>query len=132
MNQEYRHCHTSVSKINYHLVFCPKYRKKLFSIAAFDLRFKALVEDICSRNNFLLLALETDKDYCHLFVNVAPSFSASDVVRIIKTNTSKILLSEFPWLRTSHGLWSRSYFASTAGDVSSEVIKRYIQNQRTR
>ena len=132
MNQEYRHKKTSVSKINYHIVFCPRRRRKIFLIDGLDKRFKELIAEICERNDFVLLALETDKDHCHLFVNVPPDISAADVMRIVKANTAKVLMEEFPQLSKARQVWTRSYFASTAGDVSSETIQKYIAAQRTR
>ena len=130
MNQKYRRKRTSVSKINYHLIFCPYRRRKIFLIPGLDDRFKELVREICDRNDFELLALETNKDHCHIFVNVPPDISAADAVRIIKTNTSRALLSEFSDAIHTLTLWTRSYFASTAGDVSSKVIQKYIEEQR--
>lgn len=91
-----------------------------------------LMRQICERNNFEILALECDVDHCHLFVNVPPFFSPADVVRIVKANTSNPLRSEFPELSKIPALWTRSYFASTAGEVSSDTIKRYVESQKRR
>lgn len=101
-------------------------------IDGLDARFKELVTEICDRNDFELLALETDTDHCHIFVNVPPDISAADAVRIIKTNTSRHILAEFSQLSRAPILWTRSYFASTAGDVSSDIIQKYIEAQRKR
>lgn len=132
MNQEYRHNTTSVSKINYHLVFCPHYRRKIFSISGVEERFKELVFQICEQNNFVVLALECNIDHVHLFVNVPPHVSAADVVRVVKVNTARVLLKEFSDFFKGNTLWTRSYFASTAGDVSSETIKHYIEQQKAK
>ena len=70
MKTNYRHRKTSVSMVNYHLVFCPRYRRKIFLIEGLEARFKELVIQICERNDFELLAMECDKDHCHIFVNV--------------------------------------------------------------
>lgn len=118
--------------VNYHLIFCPRYRRKIFLIDGLELRFKELVVQICEQNDYKLLALECDKDHCHIFVNVPPDISAADAVRVIKTNTARHLLREFPEFKATQNLWTRSYFASTAGDVSSEVIKQYIEAQKKR
>lgn len=130
MKNNYRHCKTNVSMINYHLVFCPRYRRKIFLIDGLEARFKELVVQICERNDFELLAMECDKDHCHIFVNVPPTISAADAVKVIKNNTSGALRREFPQIAASKSLWTRSYFASTAGNVSSEVIKRYVLSQK--
>lgn len=132
MKTEYRHKKTSVSWICYHLVFCPLYRRKIFLVPGVEARFKELVREICERSEFELLALECSVDHCHIFVNVPPDVSAADAVRVIKTNTARPLLAEFEAFRYMRHLWTRSYFASTAGKVSQEVIKRYIADQKKR
>ena len=130
MKINYRHRKTSVSMVNYHLVFCPRYRRKIFLIEGLEARFKELVIQICERNDFELLAMECDKDHCHIFVNVPPTISAADAVKVIKNNTSGVLRREFPQLAAARSLWTRSYFATTAGNVSSEDIKQYVLNQK--
>ena len=130
MKTNYRHRKTSVSMVNYHLVFCPRYRRKIFLIDGLETRFKELVVQICERNDFELLAMECGKDHCHIFVNVPPTISAADAVKVIKSNTSGVLRREFQQLAAVKSLWTRSYFASTAGNVSSEVIKQYVLNQK--
>lgn len=74
--------------------------------------------------------MECDKDHCHIFVNVPPTISAADAVKVIKSNTSGVLRREFQQLAAVKSLWTRSYFASTACNVSSEVIKQYVLNQK--
>lgn len=130
MKTNYRHRKTSVSIVNYHLVFCPRYRRKIFLIDGLETRFKELVVQICERNDFELLSMECDKDHCHIFVNVPPTISAADAVKVIKSNTSGVLRREFQQLAAVKSLWTRSYFASTACNVSSEVIKQYVLNQK--
>ena len=129
---EYRRKNTSVSLVNYHIVMCPRYRRKIFLIDGLEARFKELVTQICEHNDFVIIAMECDTDHVHLFVNVPPTCSPADVVRIIKTNTARVLASEFPQLHQTKQLWTRSYFASTAGDVSSATIKRYVEMQKKR
>ena len=131
-NMEYRRKNTSVSLVNYHIVMCPRYRRKIFLIDGLEARFKELVTQICEHNDFVVIAMECDADHVHLFVNVPPTVSPADVVRIIKTNTARVLVSEFPQLHQTKQLWTRSYFASTAGDVSVATIKRYVEMQKKR
>jgi putative transposase len=68
-------------------------------------------------------------DHVHLFVRTNPSPLPSDVPRLIKGRSSRLLRQEFTHLRNLPALWSPSYFLSTAGNVSSETIQRYIQQQ---
>lgn len=81
--------------VNFHFVFCPKYRCKTFLVASLENRFKELVYQICKSNDYVVLALECHIDHVHLFVNAAPNVSAAEAIQIIKANTSRVLLKEF-------------------------------------
>lgn len=131
MGQEYKRTNTTVSLINYHFVFCPRYRRKLL-IGDVEIRFKELLQEICESINLEILAVECDKDHCHLFVNALPVHSPADIMARIKGVTSKKLREEFKHLSHMVSLWTRSYFISTAGNISSETIKRYVEEQKTR
>lgn len=128
--EEYRRTKTTVSLINYHFVFCPRYRRKIFLNQQLDVRFKELVGQIAEKHDFNIVALETDEDHCHLFVNALPTYSPADIMTKIKGGTSRQLRDEFSELKAMPSLWTRSYFVSTAGNVSSQTIKRYVDNQR--
>ena len=117
--------------INYHFVFCPRYRRKLFLIDGFEARFKELVTQICEQNDMVILAMECHIDHCHLFVNAPPTLSAADIMKIIKGSTSRQLKQEF-FSNVDMQMWTRSYFVSTAGDVSNATIQRYVEEQKTR
>ena len=79
-----------------------------------------------------IIAIECDKDHTHMFLNCLPMFSPSDIMQKIKGGTSRVLREEFLELSKMPSLWTRSYFVSTAGSVSSETIKKYVENQKTR
>ena len=132
MLNEYRRTKTTVSFINYHFVFCPRYRRKIFLHTKVEERFKELVQDICDELDLVIIAMETDKDHVHLFLNTRPTLSPADTMAKIKGVTSIKLREEFPHLSHLPSLWTRSYFVSTAGNVSSETIKRYVEQQKTR
>jgi putative transposase len=128
----YKHTKTTVSLINYHFVFCPKYRRKIFNIPGVEDRFKELTISECEKNNIEILAMECHVDHVHLFVSVYPQMSIPDVMKVVKGATSRKLRDEFPKLKGMSSLWTRSYFVSTAGKVSSETIKWYVETQKTR
>ena len=130
MIRDYRRKNASVSMVNYHLIFCPRYRRKIFLIDGVEARFKELVHQICEQNDYDIIAIECDKDHCHLFVNTPPTASPHDVMKAIKGATSIKLREEFPTLYNMPNLWTRSYFASTAGEISSETIKQYVEAQK--
>ena len=132
MENDYRHTNTTVSLINYHFVFCPRYRRKIFLIPKIEQRFKTLVNDKCEELEIEIIAIECDKDHVPMFLICLPTQSPSDIMQHIKGCTSKILREEFEILRKMPSLWTRSYFVSTAGNVCSETIKKYVENQKTR
>ena len=132
MENNYRHTNTTVSLINYHFVFCPRYRRKIVLIPQVEERFKTLVKEKCEEMEINIIAIECDKDHTHMFLNCLPIQSPSDIMQHIKGYTSKILREEFIQLSKMPSLWTRSYFVSTAGNVCSETIKKYVENQKTR
>ena len=132
MENKYRHTNTTVSLINYHFVFCPRYRRKIFLIPKVEQRFKELVKLKCKELEIEIIAIECDKDHTHMFLNCLPTQSPSDIMQNIKGYTSKILREEFSELNKMPSLWTRSYFVSTAGNVCSETIKKYVENQKKR
>lgn len=126
----YRKTKTTISLINYHFVFCPRYRRKIFLNESLEKRFKELIQKICTEHQFEIIALETDVDHCHLFVNSLPTYSPADIMAKIKGGTSRILRDEFKELHAMPSLWTRSYFVTTAGNVSSQTIQKYVESQK--
>ena len=132
MENKYNHTKTTVSLLNYHFVFCPRYRRKIFLIDGVEARFKELVSQICSEHEIEILAIECHKDHVYMFLSCQPKQSPSDVMNWIKGASSKVLRDEYKSLSAMPGLWTRNYFVSTAGNVSSETIKQYVETQKTR
>ena len=132
MENNSRRTNTTVSLINYHFIFCPRYRRKIFLIPSVEERFKELVEVKCKELEIEMLSIECDKDHTHIFLNCLPTLSPSDIVQQIKGYTGRVLRTEFQELSKMPSLWTRSYFVSTAGNVCSETIKCYVENQKKR
>ena len=130
--KKYRRTKTTVSLINYHFVFSPRYRRKIFDIKNVEERFKEVVRDICYDLEVEIIAIECDRDHTHMFLNCLPTLSPADVMQKIKGASSKIIREEFKELNKMPSLWTRSYFVSTAGNVSSETIKKYVEEQKKR
>lgn len=97
-----------------------------------EARFKELVQELCQENDWLMIAMEVMPDHVHLFLNVLPTDSPADIMAALKGTTSRLLRQEFKHLQHLPSLWTRSYFVSTAGNVSSETIQRYVEEQKTR
>lgn len=129
---KYKRTKTTVSLIRYHIVFCPKYRRKIFDIPGVEQRFKEITREQCDANNIEIIAMECHHDHVHMFVSVYPQMSIPEMMKIIKGTTSYRLRKKFPRLSVMPALWTRSYFISTAGDVSANTIEWYVRTQKTR
>jgi REP element-mobilizing transposase RayT len=132
MNSKYKRTNTTVSLINYHFVFCPRYRRKIFNDPSVEERFKDIVIEVCKELDIDIVAMECHKDHTHLFINSKPNLSPSSIMARIKGVSSRRLREDFPYLNKSKTLWTHSFFVSTAGDVSSETIKKYVEEQKIR
>jgi putative transposase len=126
---DYQRDEHRVHLIVYHLVWTPKRRKPVLTgVVATDCR--QLIEAKCAEQGWHILELAVNPDHIHLFVRVWPSVSAAEVIKECKGITSHELRQKYPPLKKLPSLWTRSYFAATAGNVSSEVIQRYIAAQK--
>jgi putative transposase len=121
-----------VSLLNYHFVWIVRRRRPILE-GVLDQRLKELIVQAASTIDCEILDLETDKDHVHLFINCLPTLAPNQIIQRIKGFTSHELRQEFPWLKTKlPSLWTRSYFVSTAGRVSGDTIRRYIDSQPSR
>ena len=114
--------------IVYHLIWCPKRRKPVLVDKIKD-RCDILIREKCDQMAWQVLDLAIQPDHIHLFVRSFPTIPASEIVKECKGVSSYFLRKEFPELKTLPCMWTRSYFASTAGNVSAETIQKYIEAQ---
>lgn len=126
---DYQRDEHRVHLIVYHLIWTPKRRKAVLT-GAIATDCKALIETMCAEKGWEIIELAIQPDHIHLFVRVWPSDSAADVVKECKGVTSHELREKYPILKRLPSMWTRSYFAATAGNVSSETVKRYIEAQK--
>lgn len=126
---EYQRDEHRVHLVVYHLIWCPKRRKPVL-VGAVAKDCQRLIEAKCAERGWQVVELAIQPDHVHLFVRVQPTFSIADVAKAVKGVTSHELRLKYAQLRRLPSLWTRSYFASTAGNVSSETIRRYIEDQK--
>ncbi len=127
---EYQGDEHRVHLIVYHLIWCPRRRKPLLT-GAIAQRCKQIIEEKCKEKGWIILTLAIQPDHIHLFVRVWPSDSAAFVVKEVKGITARYVREEFyATLKKLPSLWTGSYFASTAGNVSKETIQKYIEAQK--
>ena len=119
-----------VCSCKYHVVWCPKYRRKVL-VDGVDVRLKELIDEICHELRIDVIEIEIMPDHVHLLMEVDPQFGIHKAVKQIKGRTSRILRQEFSWLRSRlPSLWTNSYFVSTVGGAPLSVIKQYIEDQK--
>jgi putative transposase len=115
---------------HYHLVFCPKYRRKVL-MPPIDERLRTIILETIEKWGQELIELEIMPDHVHLLVGCDPQFGIHRLVKYIKGTSSSYLRQEFPQLkRRLPSLWTNSYFVATVGSVTLETLRRYVERQK--
>lgn len=125
---DYTHEQHTLHLIVYHIIWCPKRRRKVL-IGKVAERLDQLICEVVNENEWEVLTLAIQPDHVHLFLRANPYTLPTDIARLIKGRSSHILREEFAHLKRMPSLWTRSTFYSTAGNVSAEVIEQYIERQ---
>lgn len=126
---EYERDEHRVHRIVYDLIWTPKRRKAiLVNEVARD--WETLIRQKCEAQGWQVINLAVQPDHVHLFVRAFPTTPAAEIVKECKGVTSHDLRQKYPHLLKLPSLWTRSYFASTGGNVSQEMIRRSIDAQK--
>jgi putative transposase len=119
-----------VYSCKYHIVFTPKLRRKVL-INGVDARLEEILKQLCLEMEVELIEFEIMPEHVHLLVDINPSFGVNQFISKLKGRSARILRSEFPFLKSKIPcLWTSSYFCTTVGGATLEVIKQYIENQK--
>ena len=121
----------SVFLLNYHLVMCIKYRRKVINDSISD-RLKEIFEDISPKYGVELLEWNHDIDHVHLLFKAKPNTEISKMLNAYKSASSRRIKNEFPSIRKylwKEYFWSKSYCLVTTGGAPIEVVRQYIENQ---
>ncbi len=124
---EYQHYNHSVGLSIVHLVFVPKRRKPVFK-GDIRNRLYQIWQELATEKGWDIRACEIAPDHVHLFIEFPPTIPIHLIVKFLKGRSSNILRKEFPELLKLPSLWSKSYFFSTAGNVSATTIQKYIED----
>lgn len=128
--KEYKSDSNLVYSCQYHVIFCPKYRRKLLK-NGLDLRLRVLVKEKETEYGYKIIEMEIMPDHVHLLMDVNPKLGIFPIIGRIKGYSSRVLRLENPSLdKRMPCIWTRSSFISTVGSVSLEVVKKYIENQK--
>ena len=130
-DMDYQRDEHRVHLIVYHLIWCPK-RRKAVLVGTVAQECERLIRTKCEQLDWTILEIAVQADHVHLFVRVFPTNAASEVIKEVKGFTAHELRAQYPDLKRLPSFWTRSSFASTAGNVSQETIQRYIEAQKGR
>jgi putative transposase len=129
--ENYRKSSHTVYDIKYHIVWITKYRKQILR-ADIAHRVRELIREICRAYDVEIMKGNISRDHVHIFVSVPPHISVSQLVQSIKGKTFRKLLMEFKSLSRAfwgRHIWARGYFVASSGNVTDEVIIKYIEQQ---
>lgn len=117
-----------------HFVFVTKYRKKIFKHGLMNNDIKRFLHEASKKYGYNIIQMETDEDHVHILLDYHPSVSISNIVRQFKQySTHQMWCSHREYLSSQYWknrvLWSDGYFVCSIGQVSQNIIERYIQAQ---
>jgi putative transposase len=128
---EYKNNNNVVYSCKYHVVWCPKYRRKVLTGEVAE-RLQVLIRESAAGHHSEIIELEIMPDHVHLLIEVDPQYGIHRLIKQIKGISSRVLRQEFPKIKSRlPTLWSNSYFVSTVGRAPLAIIKQYIENQKT-
>lgn len=129
-NERWTHSNTTIFNIAYHIIWCPKYRRKVLVNEVED-RLKTLLVEKAKEIGCEISIQEVMPDHVHIFIKTKPTLAPHYIVQQLKGYTSRILRNEFPKLKSRiPTLWTRSYYCESIGHISEETVKKYIKDQK--
>lgn len=122
-----------VYSIQYHIVWCVKYRHKILS-NKIESRLKEILDKIANDNGYKIITINGDLDHIHLLIECTPQHYIPDIIKALKGVSARLLMKEYgdelkKKLWGGH-LWNPSYFISTVSENTEEQIKNYIKSQK--
>jgi putative transposase len=125
----YHSTNKTVYSAKYHLIWCPKYRRRVL-VGGVDGRRKATIAEVAAEVAAEVIEVEVMPDHVHLLAQVPPTVPLSEFVCLVKGRSSRVLRMEFPRLRRLPVLWSPSWFVSMVGGAPLEVVRRCVEDQK--
>jgi len=130
VQKELHRARTLIFSCKYHVVFCPKYRRKLL-VPPVDGRIKEMILEKQDPYHYIVVEMEVMPDHVHLLLDVDPRIGIERVVRKIKGYTAYTLRQEYSWMKhRMPSLWTRSRLIATVGSVSLQIVKQTIEEQK--
>ena len=128
---EYRKNAHCVWDVKFHIIWVTKYRYKVLR-GEVATRTRDILRQICQGREVVIVQGAVSPDHVHMLVSVPPQLAAAKLVQYLKGRSSRMLQDEFPQLKKRYWgqhLWARGYFCCSSGNVTDEVIAKYIAEQ---
>ena len=130
MSDEYVHKQGLVYKNQFHVIFCPKYRRSVL-VEGVDVRLKEILLEKAAELDVKILSMEIMPDHVHLFISFDPRLMLHKIIKDLKGASARILREEFPSLKSRlPSMWTRSYFSCSVGHIGEAAVRRYIEEQK--
>ena len=130
MSDGYVHKQGLVYKNQFHVIFCPKYRRPVL-VDGVDVRLKEILLEKAAELDVKILSIEIMPDHVHLFISFDPRLMLHKIIKILKGSSARILREEFPSLKSRFpSMWTRSYFSCSVGHIGEAAVRRYIEEQK--
>ena len=130
MSRVFRSNNNVVYSCIYHVIWCPKYRRKVL-VGQVEVRLKQIISEVARKCQCNIQEMEVMPDHVHLVIEVDPQYGIHRLVRQMKGVSSHALRQEFQFLRTRlPTLWTNSYFVATVGGAPLAILKQYVENQK--
>ncbi len=130
VSKRWKHSTTCVYNVAYHLIWCPKYRRKVL-IGNIKKDLRNLLKSKAQQLDAEIENMEIMPDHVHLFIKTKPTASPHWIVQQLKGYTSHQLRKKYPELKSRlPTLWTRSYYCESVGHISEDTIKKYIEEQK--
>lgn len=125
----------STNMIGIHIVWCTKFRRPVMKEGV-DVIVKQSIAQTCADNDWKMIDMEVMPDHIHIFIQIRPSDTPSNVVKILKSTSAIAVFYSFPKLKGQKfwgsGLWSRGTYYGSVGQISQDTIIKYIDGQKTK
>ena len=123
-----------VYNFHFHLIWSTKYRNQIFNTPALVQEMQDLLLQTAEKNNIVIEKLAVMPDYVHLLLSFPPSKAPTSAIKALKGRSAQLFLANHAEIRKdqdwSGHLWSPSYYMSTLGNMSKEMVDKYLENQR--
>ncbi|MBU9790414.1 IS200/IS605 family transposase [Lentilactobacillus sp. G22-6] len=123
-----------VYNFHFHLIWVTKNRHPAFTTSQLVTDMKSILQRIADLNEVIIERMEVMPDHVHMLISFKPKYAPTNIVKAFKGGSARLFFEKHPEVKAQKfwggHLWSHSYYMSTLGNMSREIVEHYIDNQR--